>query len=92
VGTREVGGTIIASTLTTAVIFLPVAFMQTISDMIFRQLALVVVFAIVCSLFIALSLVPMLASRFLAVRPRDPQHPRWLPPADAGPAETAGTS
>jgi HAE1 family hydrophobic/amphiphilic exporter-1 len=75
VGTREVGGAIIASTLTTAVIFLPVVFMQTISGMIFRQLALVVVFAIVCSLFIALSLVPMLASRFLTVRPRDPQHP-----------------
>jgi HAE1 family hydrophobic/amphiphilic exporter-1 len=69
VGTREVGGAIIASTLTTSVIFLPVVFMQTISGIIFQQLALVVVFAIVCSLVVALSLVPMLCSRFLTVEP-----------------------
>jgi HAE1 family hydrophobic/amphiphilic exporter-1 len=67
VGTREVGGAIIASTLTTSVIFLPVVFMQTISGLIFQQLALVVVFALVCSLFVALTLVPMLCSKFLAV-------------------------
>ncbi|HLU99991.1 MAG TPA: efflux RND transporter permease subunit, partial [Acidobacteriota bacterium] len=69
VGTREVGGAIIASTLTTCVIFLPVVFMQTISGMIFQQLALVVVFALVCSLFVALTLVPMLTSKFLTVHP-----------------------
>jgi HAE1 family hydrophobic/amphiphilic exporter-1 len=67
VGTREVGGAIIASTLTTSVIFLPVVFMQTISGLIFQQLALVVVFAVVCSLFVALTLVPMLCSRFLTI-------------------------
>ncbi|MDZ7772758.1 MAG: efflux RND transporter permease subunit [Balneolaceae bacterium] len=69
VGTREVAGAIVASTLTTSVIFLPVVFMQTISGMIFQQLALVVVFALLCSLFVALTLVPMLCSRFLTVRP-----------------------
>ncbi|HXV60679.1 MAG TPA: efflux RND transporter permease subunit [Vicinamibacteria bacterium] len=69
VGTREVTGAIMASTITTSVIFLPVVFMQTISGLIFRELALVVVFALVCSLFVALTLVPMLASRFLTVRP-----------------------
>lgn len=69
VGTREVGGAIVASTLTTCVIFLPVVFMQTISGMIFQQLALVVVFAVVCSLFVALTLVPMLTSKFLTVQP-----------------------
>ena len=67
VGTRQVGGAIIASTLTTSVIFLPVVFMQTISGLLFRELALVVVFALLCSLLVALSLVPMLASRFLTV-------------------------
>lgn len=69
VGTREVGGAIIASTITTSVIFLPVVFMQTISGTIFQQLALVVVFALVCSLFVALTLVPMLCSKFLTVQP-----------------------
>lgn len=44
VGTRQVTGAIIASTLTTSVIFMPVVFMQTISGMLFKELALVVVF------------------------------------------------
>jgi HAE1 family hydrophobic/amphiphilic exporter-1 len=71
VGTKQVAGAIIASTLTTSVIFLPVVFMQTISGLIFQQLALVVIFAIVCSLLVALTLVPMLSARFLRVRPAE---------------------
>lgn len=70
-GTAEVGGAILASTLTTAVVFLPVVFMQTISGRIFQQLALVVVFAVACSLFVALTLVPMLSSRLISAG-RDP--------------------
>jgi len=66
-GTRQVTGAIIASTLTTSVIFLPVVFMQTISGMLFKELALVVVFSLLCSLLVALTLVPMLGSRFLTV-------------------------
>jgi HAE1 family hydrophobic/amphiphilic exporter-1 len=66
-GTKQVAGAIIASTLTTMVIFLPVVFMQTISGMLFRELALVVVFALTCSLLVALTLVPMLSSRYLTV-------------------------
>lgn len=66
-GTREVTGAIIASTLTTSVIFLPVVFMNTVTGVMFQELALVVVFALVCSLFVALTLVPMLSSRFLTI-------------------------
>ena len=68
VGAREVAGAIVASTLTTCVIFLPVVFARTTSGALFQALALVVVFALACSLFVALTLVPMLASRFLSVR------------------------
>jgi hydrophobic/amphiphilic exporter-1 (mainly G- bacteria), HAE1 family len=71
VGTRDVAGAIVASTLTTCVIFLPVAFARTTTGALFQALALVVVFALVCSLFVALSLVPMLASRFLRLPARD---------------------
>ena len=67
-GTRQVTGAIIASTLTTCVIFLPVVFMQTVSGMLFKELALVVVFALMCSLLVALTLVPMLSSRYLNVK------------------------
>ncbi|HET8864727.1 MAG TPA: efflux RND transporter permease subunit [Gracilimonas sp.] len=68
IGTKQVAGAIVASTLTTCVIFLPVVFMQTISGLLFQELALVVVFALICSLLVALTLVPMLSSRFLTIK------------------------
>ena len=68
VGAREVAGAIVASTLTTCIIFLPVVFARTTSGALFQALALVVVFALACSLLVALTLVPMLAARFLHVR------------------------
>lgn len=71
VGTKQVTGAIIASTLTTSVIFLPVVFMQTITGTMFQELAMVVVFALACSLLVALTLVPMLASKFLTIKPNN---------------------
>ncbi|HSF39906.1 MAG TPA: efflux RND transporter permease subunit [Thermoanaerobaculia bacterium] len=63
-GTRDVAGAIVASTLTTCVVFLPVVFTRTTSGALFQAMALVVVFALACSLLVALTLVPMLAARF----------------------------
>ncbi len=67
IGTKEVAGAIIASTLTTSVIFLPIVFMEGTTSLLFLALALVVVFSLVCSLLVALTLVPMLSSQFLTV-------------------------
>lgn len=61
-GTHDVAGAIVASTLTTCAVFLPVVFTRTTSGALFRSLALVVVFALLCSLLVALTLVPMLAA------------------------------
>ncbi len=72
IGTRQVSGAIIASTLTTTVIFLPVLFMQTITGIMFTELAIVVAFALLCSLVVALTLVPMMGSKILTVQPVDP--------------------
>lgn len=69
VGTREVAGAIVASTLTTCVIFLPLVFMKSTTGDLFQALALVVVFSLACSLLVALTLVPVLASKFLSVEP-----------------------
>lgn len=69
VGTREVAGAIVASTLTTCVIFLPLVFMRSTTGDLFQALALVVVFALACSLLVALTLVPVLASKFLTIEP-----------------------
>ncbi|REL37697.1 AcrB/AcrD/AcrF family protein [Rhodohalobacter sp. SW132] len=68
-GTKEVAGAIIAATLTTSVIFLPLVFMQTTTGSMFQELGLVVVFSIFCSLLVALTLVPMLSSRFMTIKP-----------------------
>ena len=65
VGTHEVAGAVVAATLTTCVIFLPVVFMRATSAQLFQTLALVVVFALACSLIVALTLIPVLASRFI---------------------------
>jgi HAE1 family hydrophobic/amphiphilic exporter-1 len=67
VGAGEVTGAVVASTLTTCVIFVPVVFARTTSGALFQALALVVVFALACSLLVALTIVPMLAARFLAL-------------------------
>jgi HAE1 family hydrophobic/amphiphilic exporter-1 len=64
-GAREVGTAIIASTITTLVIFLPLIFVRGVSGILFKELAYVIIFALICSLAVALSLVPMLASRLL---------------------------
>lgn len=66
-GADEVTSPIIASTLTSIVVFLPMIFMQGMTGLMYRQLAFVVVFALICSLVTALTLVPMLSSRMLSV-------------------------
>jgi HAE1 family hydrophobic/amphiphilic exporter-1 len=68
-GASDVAGAIVASTLTTCAVFIPVVFTRTTSGALFQSLALVVVFALACSLLVALTLVPMLASRFMRLRP-----------------------
>ncbi|MDD3235872.1 MAG: efflux RND transporter permease subunit, partial [Candidatus Cloacimonetes bacterium] len=66
-GTEEVTAPIIASTLTTLVVFLPLIFVRGMSGVMFQQLSYVVAFSIFCSLFTALTLVPMLSSRLLTL-------------------------
>ena len=57
-GAREVGPAIIASTITTLVIFLPLIFVRGVSGILFKELAYVIIFALICSLTVALSLCP----------------------------------
>src|SRR5690606_39610163 len=61
-GAGEMASAIVASTVTTLVIFLPLIFVQGTSGILFRQLALVVAFSLLMSLVVALTIVPMLAS------------------------------
>ncbi|MCX4247139.1 efflux RND transporter permease subunit [Paraliomyxa miuraensis] len=71
-GTAEVGPAIVASTITTLVVFLPLVFVRGVTGVLFQDLALVILFSLGCSLVVSLSLVPMLASRLLLPRPSGP--------------------
>jgi HAE1 family hydrophobic/amphiphilic exporter-1 len=61
-GAAEVGPAIVASTITTLVIFLPLVFLRGISGILFAELSYVMIFSLICSLAVSLSLVPMMAS------------------------------
>jgi len=63
VGTEEVNLAITASTLTTVVVFLPIIFINKEIRLLYTGLSLTVVFSLMASLFVALSIVPLLASR-----------------------------
>ncbi|MDQ0245303.1 HAE1 family hydrophobic/amphiphilic exporter-1 [Bacillus fengqiuensis] len=70
-GTREVGTAIIASTLTTVIVFLPIVFVEGLAAQLFKPLALVISFSLLASLFTALIIVPLLSSLFLKAEEKE---------------------
>lgn len=66
-GAAEMGTSVIASTLTTVAIFLPIVFTTGITKIMFGQLAMIVSMALIASLFTALLLAPMMASKMLRI-------------------------
>jgi len=62
-GTSEVGGAVVASTLTTIAVFFPIVFVEGIAGQIFGDLSLAVIFSLSASLMVSLFFIPMLASR-----------------------------
>lgn len=65
IGTEQVGGAIIASTLTTVCVFAPIVFTNGITRSLFVDLALTVVYTLGASLIVALTFVPMMSSVML---------------------------
>ncbi|WP_269790764.1 efflux RND transporter permease subunit [Stenotrophomonas sp. Iso1] len=89
-GTREVFMAVVASTLTTIAVFLPLVFVEGIAGQLFRDQALTVSIAIAVSLVVSMTLIPMLSAlkgrpplEFPAEDPRQPWQPesRWKKPA-----------
>ncbi len=68
VGTNEIAMAITASTLTTVAVFLPMAFGSGIAGQLSRGLVLTIIFSLFASLFLALTLVPMVASKLFKKR------------------------
>jgi len=64
-GAREVGMAMTASTMTVVVVFVPLMFVGGITGVLFKELGFVIVVTLLASLFTALSMTPMLASKWL---------------------------
>ncbi|NLJ57985.1 MAG: efflux RND transporter permease subunit [Tissierellia bacterium] len=67
-GTNEVAMAITASTLTTIAVFLPIVFTGGLAAMIFKEFALSISIALISSLAVALTMVPMLSSKLVSVK------------------------
>jgi HAE1 family hydrophobic/amphiphilic exporter-1 len=65
-GSREVGFTIISISTSLVAVFIPIFFMPGVIGLLFHEFAVVVGLAIIVSAFVSLTLVPMLASRFIS--------------------------
>ncbi|WP_163539675.1 efflux RND transporter permease subunit [Gracilibacillus sp. YIM 98692] len=64
-GASELAPAVIASTTTTLVVFLPIVFVDGIASELFTPLALTIAFALIASLLVAVTLIPMLSSKLL---------------------------
>jgi HAE1 family hydrophobic/amphiphilic exporter-1 len=64
-GSEEVWSAILASTLTHIAVFIPLLFLSGTSSILFTQLSVVVMFSLSMSLFVAVTIVPVLCSRWL---------------------------
>ena len=68
-GSEEVWGAIVASILTHIAVFVPLLFLTGISSILFRQLSVVVIFSLLMSLLVAVTLVPVLCANLLKLPP-----------------------
>ena len=65
-GAREVSGAILASTLTTCCVFLPIVFTEGLTKQLFTDLGLTITYSLMASLLVALTLVPVMGRGFLS--------------------------
>ena len=73
-GTREIGLAVLATTLSLAIIFIPVALMSGIVGKFMSSFGYTAAFAVMVSLIVSFTLTPMLSSRFLKVDPKGSGH------------------
>ena len=66
-GASEVGMAVIASTITTIIVFVPILFVQGLAGVIFKPMAYTVSFSLFASLMVSLMLLPVLTNRFLKI-------------------------
>jgi len=87
-GASEVWGAVLASTLTTVAVFLPVVFMEQEAGQLFKDIAIAVTCAIALSLFVSVLVIPMLANQFYSIAGRKKKNAA----VSSGPRKPAGAS
>ena len=83
---KEVWGAVLASTLTTLAVFLPVLFVQEEAGQLFRDIALAICAAVTLSLIVAVTVIPAASARLLRER-----HPKTSPLAAINPSRAFGS-
>jgi len=73
-GSQEMATVIIAGTLTTLVVFLPILFVNTQTKIMYGGIAMTVTFSLIASLFVAITVVPLLSSRTKSIS----KTPKWV--------------
>lgn len=73
-GAKQVSGAIVSSTLTTVAVFLPIVFVEGFTREIFADMGLTIAYSLFASLVIALTLVPMVASKVLVKQVNQDHH------------------
>lgn len=84
-GAKEVGGAVLASTLTTLVVFAPILLIQDAAGQLFRDIALAIMASVGLSLVVSLTVIPAAAATFLRPGRKRPDQPperrsRWRRP------------
>ena len=86
-GTNEVWGALIASALTTVAVFVPIIFLQNEAGQLFKDIAIAVTAAVSFSLFVSISVIPMLWQQLMRLHPND----RHINPQKKSPIVRIGT-
>lgn len=65
-GTTEVWGAVLASTLTTAAVFIPIMFIQEQTGQLFRDIAIAISVSVILSLLVSITVIPSASSKYLS--------------------------
>ena len=84
VGAREMGFTIVSISVSLVAVFIPIFFMPGVIGLLFHEFAVVVALAVLVSAAVSLTLVPMMASRFLKSEDAAPGQPHAVPGGAVG--------
>lgn len=77
-GVQEVWGAVLASTLTTVAVFVPVLFVAEEAGQLFRDIAIAISAAVTLSLFVSVTVIPALCARHLVIEPPSEKRPNFL--------------